>query len=79
MNLKDDNGNPLTLDEEGNGSFKDYVLSFVAKSAEKELKDHKSLTRHPALLVRGSEVEKQDCLTVENDKVTAIENEEFGT
>lgn len=77
LNLKDDNGNPLTLDEEGNGSFKDYVLSFVAKSAEKELKDHESLTRHPAFLVRGSEVEKQDCLTVENDKVTAIDFEKF--
>lgn len=77
LNLKDDKGNPLTLDEEGNGSFKDYVLSFVAKSAEKELKDHESLTRHPAFLVRGSEVEKQDCFTMENDKVTAIDFDKF--
>lgn len=49
----------------------------MAKSAEKELKDHESLTRHPAFLVRGSEVEKQDCLTMENDKVTAIDFDKF--
>ncbi len=77
LNLKDDNGNELTLDDDGNGSFKDYVLSFVAKSAEKELKDHESLTRHPALCVKGSEVEKQDCLTVEDGKVTAVDFDKF--
>ncbi len=49
----------------------------MAKSAEKELKDHESLTRHPAFLVRGSEVGEQDCLTVENDKVTGIDFDKF--
>lgn len=77
LQLKDDAGNQLTLDVNGNGNFKDYVLSFVAKSAEKEWKDHESLKRHPALCVRGSEVEKQDCLTIEDGKVTAIDFDKF--
>ncbi len=35
LNLKDSNGNPLTLDEDGNGSFKEYVKSVVIASGNK--------------------------------------------
>ena len=77
LKLKDDSGNTLSLDKDGNGSFKDYVLSFVTKSAEKELLDHESLTRHPALRVPNSEVEKVEALTIVGDKVTAIDFDKY--
>ena len=35
--IKDENGEELTLEENGEGTFKDYVLSFVAASAQKEI------------------------------------------
>lgn len=34
LNLKDANGNPLTLDQQGNGSFKNYLANLIAQSAE---------------------------------------------
>ncbi|MDO5608879.1 MAG: subtype B tannase [Capnocytophaga sp.] len=33
LQLKDDNGNLLTLDENGNGNFKDLVISYIVASA----------------------------------------------
>lgn len=30
LHLKDDNGNELTLDKDGEGSFKDYVMRFCS-------------------------------------------------
>ena len=77
LELKDEDGNPLVLDADGEGTFKDYVFDQVVKSAEKELKTHESLTRHPALRVMGSEVEKQDALAIEGNKVTAIDTDKF--
>lgn len=77
LELKDEDGEVLTLDDDGNGSFKDYLLSFIAKSAQKELEDHESLSRNPIFCVQGSEVEKQDYLRVENGRVTAIEFDQF--
>ena len=77
LGLKDEEGKALTLDENGEGSFKEYVLSFVARSAEKELADHESLTRHPAHRVPGAEVESVDALTIEGGKVTAVDFEKF--
>ncbi len=35
LNLKDSNGNPLTLDNNGNGSFKEYVKSLVIDAGNK--------------------------------------------
>ncbi len=60
LNLKDTEGKTLTLDSDGNGSFKDFLMSYVKESADKELLTHESLERHPALRVKGSDVEKVD-------------------
>ena len=38
LGLKDDNGIELTLEENGEGTFKDYVMSFVSASAKKKKK-----------------------------------------
>ncbi len=77
LGLKDRAGNELTLDENGEGTFKDYVFSFVARSAEQELADHASLKKHPAHTVPGSVVEEQDYLTIKDGKVTAIDRDAF--
>lgn len=64
LKLKDSEGNILTLDENGEGSFKEYVRSCILKSAQKELDTHDSAVRLHTLAVPGSEVEKQSCLTI---------------
>ncbi len=77
LNLKDQDGNLLTLDENGEGTFKDYVFSYVVKSADKELVDHESLKKHPALTVPGSKVEEQDSLTIVDGRVTQIDYDKY--
>ena len=72
LDLKDDNGNALTFDENGEGSFAEYVKSFIMASAQKELDTHWSKAKD-WLMVKGSDVEKQDYLKVENGKVTGID------
>lgn len=44
LHLKDAKGNDLVLDAEGNGSFKEYVKSFVITSAQKELDKGRNLS-----------------------------------
>ncbi|NFO46428.1 alpha/beta hydrolase [Clostridium botulinum] len=34
LNLKDENGNVLTLNEDGNGTFKDYIKNILVQSAQ---------------------------------------------
>ena len=36
LGLKDTEGNALELDENGDGSFKEYVLSYMKKCVQKE-------------------------------------------
>jgi hypothetical protein len=68
LSLKDENGNPLTLDENGEGSFKTYVKSFVRESAQQELDTHyfASLGK---LAVSGSAINEQDYLKIVDGKV----------
>ncbi len=77
LHLTDSTGNVLTLDENGEGSFKEYVRSYILKSAQKELDTHDSANRLCMLAVRGSEVEKQFCLTIEGGKVVALDWDGF--
>lgn len=77
LHLTDSSGNTLTLDENGEGSFKEYVRSFVIKSAQRELDTHDSANRLSTLAVGGSEVEKQACLTIENGAVVALNWDSF--
>lgn len=77
LELTDWEGNALTLDENGEGSFKEYVQHFILKSAQKELDTHNSADRLKNLMVEGSEVEKQSCLTIESGVVTACDWDGF--
>lgn len=72
LNLKDINGNFLTLQQDGEGRFKNYICEQVIVSAQKELDTHDSAKRLPWLAVPGSEVEKQDCLSIKNGTVLAL-------
>ncbi|MDO5518217.1 MAG: subtype B tannase, partial [Clostridium sp.] len=44
LNLKDEDGNALTLDDEGNGTFKDYVKSYVIKSVQSAVDSGKDIS-----------------------------------
>jgi hypothetical protein len=60
LQLKSKDGTSLLLDNEGNGSFKDYVMSFVMASAQKTLD-------------AGKDLSDISWLTILNGKVTAID------
>lgn len=77
LQLTDREGNPLTLEADGNGSFKEYVRGFILESAQRELDTHDSSGRLCDLSVPGSEVEKQSCLTIEDGRVIALDWEGF--
>lgn len=77
LGLKDKEGNALTLDENGEGSFKEYVRSYILKSAQKELDTHDSANRLHTLAVAGSEVEKQSCLTIVDGCAKALDWDGF--
>lgn len=59
LGLIDQSGMPLTLDSTGNGGFKDYLMSFVAASAQKALD-------------KGFDLSRVSWLTVANGKVTSV-------
>ena len=56
LKLTDEDGTALVLDEDGNGTFKDYVLSYVRESAQKELD-------------KGTDLSQMDWMTIENGQV----------
>ena len=77
LGLTDREGNALTLDENGEGSFKEYVRHFLLESAQKELDTHDSAIRPKNLAVEGSEVEKQTCLTIQDGMAAALDWDSF--
>ena len=77
LGLKDAAGRPLTLDENGNGSFLEAVKAAVMQSAQREIDTHHTAQALSALAVNGSEVEKQPYLTIENSRVTALDWDGF--
>ena len=73
LNLKDEDGNLLTLGSDGEGSFKEYVKNFVIRSANRELETHKSETNNRDIMVPGSEIDGLDFLTKTDGKITDID------
>ncbi|WP_200897672.1 subtype B tannase [Paenibacillus wulumuqiensis] len=59
LNLKDEDGNALTLDEKGEGTFRDYLKSLVIASAQKALDS-------------GTDLSGKDWITIADGKVTDI-------
>ena len=60
LNLISSNDTLLTIDSEGNGTFKDYIKSFVIKSAQKELNKGKSLSDLKWITIVNNEVTDVD-------------------
>lgn len=73
LELKDDEGNLLTLEADGEGSFKDYVMSYVLASATKEKQTHDSQNRLKDLAVFGSGIEDQDYIIFEGDQAKKLD------
>ncbi len=69
LGLKDKSGNLLTLDENGEGSFKNHVKEWIISSAQKELDTHDSESRLSKQIVRGSEIERQTYFKIEENRV----------
>src|SRR5574344_8183 len=64
LNLKSSDGTSLSLDSNGNNTFKDYVKSLIISSAQKALDSGKSMSNY-------------SWVTVENEKVTDIDFESY--
>lgn len=60
LNLQDENGNKLTLDQDGNGTFKDYVKSYIIKSAQNAIDS-------------GEDLSNITWITINNGTVTDID------
>ncbi len=52
LGLKKADGTALTLDADGNGTFKDYVKSFIVESAQKALNSGKDLSGLPFITIK---------------------------
>lgn len=77
LKLTDDKGNELTLDENGEGSFKEFVKGWVIRSAQKEYDTHSSAKSEDWVTVADSEVEKQDFVELENGRVVGVDWENY--
>jgi len=60
LNLKDKNGKKLILDKNGNGSFKDWVKSFVVASAQKALDSGTDMTKYSFLSIQKGKITQLD-------------------
>lgn len=92
LQLKDGNGNTLKLEQDGNGSFKDYIKEVVIASANKAMKQGTDLSAHKWLTIKDGMVTSLDwdgyIVYMERQKtppafdaldLTSGENNEFGT
>jgi len=92
LELKDKKGKALSLDFNGNGSFKEWVKSFVMASAQKELDNGKDLSSLKWLKISKGKVKDLDfeeyVRYMQRQKtppafdaldLSAPENQEFGT
>lgn len=73
LGLTDESGHSLTLNSDGEGSFKEYVKKWIIVSAQKELDTHDSANRLKNLAVPESLVEKQEFLTIQDGKVIDLD------
>lgn len=73
LHLKDAQSRELSLDADGEGSFKKYIKELLISSAQKELDTHNTQEVLRDLAVPGSRIDEQDYLTIKDGKVTDID------
>ena len=56
LGLQNADGTALTLNADGNGTFKDYIESLLIVSAQRALSDGKDLSASAGMIVKGGEV-----------------------
>lgn len=66
LDLKDEDGQELKLDENGNGTFKNYIEKIVMESAQKSI-DHKDSKK------KEGSAEEKPWLIIKNKKVTGMD------
>ena len=60
LELKDDQGSLLTVNESGEGNFKEFVIGYVLSAAQKALNNGSDLTNIPWLTVENKKAVKLD-------------------
>ena len=75
--LTDESGALLTLNESGEGSFKDYVKRFVIEAADRELTTHTVQSTCDYLMKPGSSVDDQTYLKICNGHVIDLDWDAF--
>ena len=60
LGLKDETGRPLTLDKDGNGSFRQYVEGWLIRSAQKQIDAGQDLSARQWLTIRNGKVTGAD-------------------
>ena len=73
LGLTDDRGKTLTLEKNGEGSFRDHVMSFVLTAATKEKATLDSQNRLKGLVVPGSEIQDQEYITYTGENATGMD------
>lgn len=64
LNLVDSDGNKLTLDKDGHGSFEDYMKSLIVQSAQ-------------SALDKGMNLSDKQWITIKNGKITDLDFEAY--
>ena len=73
LDLKDEEGNGLLLDEEGQGTFKEYVKDLVVSSADKEYMSLHTQNDLSYLSADGSGIREQEYLKIEDGRVKDLD------
>jgi len=60
LNLKDSKGKKLVLDSDGNGNFKELVISYLIASAQKSLNSGEDLSKFSFLKIQNGKVSSLD-------------------
>lgn len=92
LELKDENGNALTLDESGNGSFRDYLKNCIKDSAQSAMDASVDLSGYDWIIADGTTVTDIDfdgyrtfagrmkpAMAFDSVDLSNPENSEFGT
>ena len=74
LNLRDAAGKKLTLDKNGNGTFKDFIKAKYIESAQSAVDAGKDLSNETWIKIRNGKV-----IDVDLADLSSAENDEFGT
>ncbi len=73
LGLHDQKGNCLNLDQDGEGSFKDYVKAQIIASAQKELDTRDSERNRSFVMTEGSRITEQKYLVIKDGRIIDLD------